>query len=75
MTPFQALYGRDPLNIARYVLGSTFDDLVEKYMLRPDDVLNHLKFTLAKEQNRMKDSTGKRRTDDQFKKSDWVFVK
>ncbi|KAH0743979.1 hypothetical protein KY290_031972 [Solanum tuberosum] len=44
-------------------------------MLRRDEVLSLLKFNLAKAQNRMKDSTDKWRTDDQFNESGWMFVK
>ncbi|XP_016546492.1 uncharacterized protein LOC107846699 [Capsicum annuum] len=38
MTLFQALYGWGPPSIACYILGSTTEDLIEKYMLRQDDV-------------------------------------
>lgn len=66
MTPFQALYEMEHLNITIYVLGSTSDDLINKYMLHRDEVLSLLKFNLAKAQNRMKDSTNKWKTNDQF---------
>lgn len=75
MTPFQALYGRKPPNIARNVLGSSSNDLIEQYMLRREDVLNLLKFNLSKAQTRMKTSADKGRTEDQFDEGDWVFVK
>ncbi|XP_070037045.1 uncharacterized protein [Nicotiana tomentosiformis] len=75
MTPFQALYGREPPTIARYVLGSASDDLIEQYMLWRDEVLGILKFNLSKSQSRMKKDADKGRTDDHFEEGDWVFVK
>lgn len=46
MTPFQALYGREPPGMVQYVLGGSSDDLVEKYMTRRDEVLGILKLNL-----------------------------
>ena len=34
MTPFQALYGREPPTIACYIMGSTASELVESYLLQ-----------------------------------------
>ncbi|WMV39249.1 hypothetical protein MTR67_032634 [Solanum verrucosum] len=48
MTPFQALYGREPPNITIYVLGSTSDDLIDKYMLRRDEGQPDQQITLLK---------------------------
>ncbi|PHT61120.1 hypothetical protein T459_35027 [Capsicum annuum] len=75
LTPFQALYGREPPNIARYILGSASDDLVEQYMLRRDEVLDLLKLNLSKAQDRMKEYADKGRIEDHFEEGDWVFVK
>lgn len=36
MSPFQALYGRVPQTIARYVLSGSSHELVEQYFLRRD---------------------------------------
>lgn len=38
MTPFQALYDREPPNMMRYLLGSNSNDMVEQHMLRSDEV-------------------------------------
>ncbi|OIT33078.1 hypothetical protein A4A49_64184, partial [Nicotiana attenuata] len=75
MTPFQALYGREPPTIARYILGSTASELVESYLLQRDEVLLILKNNLFKAQNRMKTLADKSRSDISFEAGDWVYVK
>lgn len=75
MTPFQALYGRAPPTIARYILGSTASNLVESYLLQRDEVLQILKTNLLKAQHRMKVLADRSRTDIAFEVGDWVFVK
>uniref|UniRef100_A0A0V0IKE6 Putative ovule protein n=1 Tax=Solanum chacoense TaxID=4108 RepID=A0A0V0IKE6_SOLCH len=75
VTPLQALYGREPPTISRYVSGSAGDDLIEKYMLKRDDVLVLLKNNLSKAQTCMKLYVDARRTDLQLEVGDWAFVK
>lgn len=75
MTPFQALYGREPPTIARYILGSTTSELVESYLLQRDEVLQILKNNLFKAQNRMKTLADKSCTNTSFEVGDWVYVK
>ncbi|WMV28960.1 hypothetical protein MTR67_022345 [Solanum verrucosum] len=70
-----ALYGREPPTISRYVSGSAGDDLIEKYMLKRDDVLVLLKNNLSKAQTCMKLYVDARRTDLQLEVGDWAFVK
>ena len=75
MTPFQALYGREPATVARYILGSSASELVDSYLLQWDEVLHILKNTLLKAQNRMKRLADKSRTDTFLEVGDWVYVK
>lgn len=48
MTHFQALYGREPPIIARYVLGTSSKELVECYMIQREEVMDLLKHNLIK---------------------------
>ncbi|XP_019260182.1 PREDICTED: uncharacterized protein LOC109238210 [Nicotiana attenuata] len=75
LTPFQVLYGREPPSVSRYILGTATDDLVEKYMLRRDEVLTVLKENLHRAQIRMKTYADAHRTDLQPEVGDWAFVK
>ncbi|PHT87218.1 hypothetical protein T459_09324 [Capsicum annuum] len=74
MSPFEALYGREPPTIARYVLGSSPSELVEECFVDRDKVLGLLKLNLIKAQARMKKFADKYRSDLEFSKGDWVFV-
>ncbi|PHT71814.1 hypothetical protein T459_22599 [Capsicum annuum] len=75
MTPFQALYGREPPTIARYILGSTASELVDSYLLQRDEVLKVLKNNLLKAQNRMKLLADKSRKNTVLEVGDWAYVK
>lgn len=68
MTPFQALYGREPTTIARYILGSSSSDLVEAYLVQSDKVL-------SKAQAHMKKYADTKRMKVTFAVGDWVYVK
>ncbi|KAF3625988.1 hypothetical protein FXO37_30565 [Capsicum annuum] len=68
----QALYGREPPNIARYILGSVFDDLAEQYMLRRDEVLDLFKLNLSTTQDLMKEYADKGRIEDHFEEDNYL---
>lgn len=75
MSPFKALYGRDPPTFTRYILGSSPSELVEAYFVDRDELLALLKLNLIKAQRRMKKLADKHRTELEFEVADWVFVK
>lgn len=75
MTPFQALYGREPPTLARYALGSSSNDLIEQFMLQRDEVMDILKHNLTKAQQKMKEFADKKCTFVEFTEREWVFVK
>lgn len=75
MTLFQALYGRKPPTIARYVLGTSSNELVERYMIQRDEVMDLLKQNLSKAQRRVKEYTDNKRQHVEFAIGDWVYVK
>lgn len=75
MTPFQALYGREPPTLLRYALGSNSNELIEQFMLQRDEVVDLLKHNLTKAQQKMKEFADKKRTFVEFTVGEWVFVK
>lgn len=75
MTPFEALYGRKPPSITRYVTGVSLSELVEQFLLQQDEVLDLLKGNLLKAQKRMKAPTDQHHSETTFQVGDWVYVK
>ncbi|XP_072066649.1 uncharacterized protein [Arachis hypogaea] len=54
MTPFKALYGRDPPTLARYELSSTDNPSLQEWLQNRDHLLDQLKFNLERSQQYMK---------------------
>uniref|UniRef100_A0A1S4D1G0 Uncharacterized protein n=1 Tax=Nicotiana tabacum TaxID=4097 RepID=A0A1S4D1G0_TOBAC len=75
MTPFRALYGRDPPTVARYILGSNSNDVVDAYLVDRDEILAILKANLVLAQNRMKRWAYKNRRELVYEVGEWVYVK
>lgn len=50
MTPFKALYRRDPPTVACYIWGSSPSDLIETYLLDRDAIVDLLKANLVQVQ-------------------------
>ena len=61
MSPFEALYGRPPPTIQRYISGSTSNDILDRDLIQRDVLLNHLKGNLQKAQQQMKHQADKKR--------------
>lgn len=75
MTPFKAIYGRDPSPI---ILVSSFTSKVEAEIWlaeERDGVLDELRTNLLKEQHRVKQQTNKKLKDLYFQVGDWVYLK
>lgn len=75
MTPFQALYGREPPTVPIYHVGTSPVHEVDKALLARDELLAKLKKNLAVAANRMKQVADKHRRDVEFQKNDLVFLK
>ncbi|GMJ08433.1 hypothetical protein HRI_004512500 [Hibiscus trionum] len=74
MTPFKALYGREPPTIVNYLEGSTANDQVGKQLKEMDEILWELKDNLLRAQLRMKNQVDKHRREVEFEEGSWVFV-
>ncbi|XP_026396929.1 uncharacterized protein LOC113291634 [Papaver somniferum] len=75
MSTFQALYEYVPPHLSFPTIATTFVASVEEYLQRRDVVLDILKETLHKTQERMKWFADKKRTDRSFEVGDLVYLK
>ncbi|MCH88801.1 transposon Tf2-1 polyprotein, partial [Trifolium medium] len=75
MTPFRALYGRDPPAIVRYIPQSQDVPTVTEQLLQRDVIMKQLKENLLRAQQLMKHHADKKRTHVEFKVGDTVLVK
>ena len=75
MTPFRAVYGRDPPPLLRFEQASTRVSAVEQNLKARDEILGLLKQNLQRAQQKMKAQADKKRKDIQFKVGDMVYVK
>ncbi|KAG8662131.1 hypothetical protein MANES_01G067266v8 [Manihot esculenta] len=66
MTPFLALYGRNPPMIPRYELGHSLVHEVDLNLATRDEILHDLKIHLSKAANQMKQAADIKRRDVQF---------
>ena len=75
MTPFKAVYGRDPPTLLRYGDTPSANGLVEELLKDRDGLLMELRENLEIAQNQMKKSPDKHQRDVEFKVDDWVYLK
>lgn len=75
MSPFKALYGRDPPTIIRYIPGTAKLSALDHDLSNRDIILRQLKHNLLTAQNRQKNQADKHRRDISYAVGDWLFVK
>ena len=75
MTPFKALYGRDPPTLVRYQPEITDVPTVQEQLTARDELLRQLKDNLMKAQTYMKNQSDKKRQDVNLQVGDLVLVK
>lgn len=74
-TPFEAVYGRPPPIMTRFLPGETRVEAVQRELLDRDEALRQLKYHLQQAQNSMRSQADKKRTECNFAIGDWVFLK
>ena len=74
MTPFRALYGRDPPTLIRGGRESTVIE-VQTLMEERNHMLDELKFQLERAQNRMRTYADKKRREIEFEVGERVYLK
>nr|KAJ0228165.1 hypothetical protein LSAT_V11C100046520 [Lactuca sativa] len=75
ITPFKALYGRDPPRVIRVQQGQTGVLAVEEQLLERDATLDDLKGHLLQAQQKMKTDADKGRKDVSYEEGEWVYLK
>ncbi|GMI95496.1 hypothetical protein HRI_003218900 [Hibiscus trionum] len=75
MTPFKALYGRDPPAMVDYLEGSAKNDQVRQELQERNEILRLLKHNLWQAQVRMKNQADKHRRELELAVGSWVYVK
>ncbi|KAD2805602.1 hypothetical protein E3N88_38979 [Mikania micrantha] len=75
MTPFEALYGFPPPLHIPYLPKDSGDKEVDEVMKDREAATAVLKQSLLQAQNRMKQQADKRRTDREYEKGMWVYLK
>ncbi|GJU09211.1 retrotransposable element Tf2 [Tanacetum coccineum] len=74
-TPYQAVYGQSPLCHITYQVGDSVVDTVDKTMVAREKANQMLQFHIKRAHGRMKNMANKNRTDREFAKQDWVYLK
>ena len=75
MTPFKAVYGREPPALVRYVVNGADSREVQEQLINRDEILENLKQNLTRAQQVMKHHADKKRKDFQLQVGDMVLVK
>lgn len=75
MTPFQALYGRQPPDLIDYRPGDTVVQEVDRRLTMRDEILRTLKLNLQIAWERMKRFTDEKRTEKEFDEGEWVCLR
>lgn len=75
MTPYQALFGREPPGLVDYVKNGTMLEAAEQVSLQRTNLLHTLKTNLQRAQQAMKEQYDKHKRAVQFSARDWVWVK
>lgn len=74
MTPFKALYGREPPPLVRYDIGTTPVLELDEQLAARDEILQVLKHNLERAGNRMKQAANLKRRDIAYEVGDWVYL-
>ncbi|XLT53274.1 hypothetical protein HN873_045878 [Arachis hypogaea] len=74
MTPFRALYGREPPALLRGGMESSVEE-VRVLLEERNQMLDEIQFQLNRAQNRIRQSANKKRRDVSFEVGDFVYLK
>ncbi|WVZ12616.1 hypothetical protein V8G54_017146 [Vigna mungo] len=74
-TPFEAVYGRAPPSLHRFIPGESLVEAVSQELLTRDEALKQLKFHLERAQDLMVRQANKKRKAANVEVGDWVYLK
>ena len=75
MTPFRALYGRDPPTLIKYEITNQDPPSVQEMLMQRDLIIEELKKNMLKAQQYMKEQADKKRRPMELQVGDAVLVK
>lgn len=75
ISPFKAVYGRDPPTVIQYVTGFSLNEVVDTTLTTRETILADLKSHLERVQVKMKKRADTKRRPEQFQPGDLVWVK
>ena len=75
VTPFEAIYGRPPPTLLRYIQGETLVEAVAEELQDRDEALKQLQFNLQRAQSNMSKFANKNRRDVSYQPGEWVYLK
>ena len=75
MTPFEAVYGRQPLKLGLVVQGEVRVEVVQQDLIERDEALRQLKSHLLRAHDRMRAQANKHRKERYFVVGDFIFLK
>lgn len=75
MTPFNAVYSREPPTLEQFLSGETKTEAVGQEYANRDELLRQLAFNLSKAQQRMVWEANKHRREVNFALGDSIFLK
>ncbi|KFK29256.1 hypothetical protein AALP_AA7G109500 [Arabis alpina] len=75
MTPFRAVYGRDPPTLVKYENGSSANATLEGLLVERDDMIRVLQQQILRTQHFMKQQADSHRREVEFEVRDLVFLK
>ncbi|XP_077215503.1 uncharacterized protein LOC143850075 [Tasmannia lanceolata] len=75
MTPYEAVYGRQPPTIPSYMQGSSRVEAADEELTQRDTILTRLKTNLIRAHSRMKSLADQKCTDKQLEVGSWVLLK
>ena len=74
-TPYEVVYGQPPPVNLPYLAEASKTELVDRSLLRREEMLKLIKFHMKRAQDRMKQLADKHRSERQFSVGDMVYVK
>jgi hypothetical protein len=74
-TPYEIMYGQPPPTYLPYLPGESKIELVDRSLVKREEMLKVVKFHLKRAQERMKQLADKHRIDKQYQIGDMVYVK
>ena len=75
MTPFKAIFGRDPHSILNYIPATASTEVVDQMLIKRQELLQQLKRNLLKAEKNMKKIADGRRRHLELQIGDLVMVK